>query len=187
MVWDCKRRKTAWMLHPKFSVKLQNSCRITLDITQSEKQKPACAQQLALFLRGCDISDGRCPRHQHTKSPAPFPPSPLTCQQAAPGPADAVPPPFPTATEERYYKSTSRRVIPGLTWTGTAHHGKRDSSRYMGTCQQSCSALSLPQTHPAATLRPRTLRATHLRQPTKRERPARGLQTRLRDLFLAPG
>lgn len=171
----------------KIFSEVADSRRITLDITQSEKQKPACAQQLALFLRGCDTSDGCCPCHRHTNSPAPFPASPLTCQQAAPGTADAVPPPFPTATEERYYKSTSRRVIPGLTWTGTARHGKRDSSGYVGTCQQSCSALSLLQTHPAATLRPRTLRATHLRQPTKRERPAQGLQTRLGDLFLAPG
>lgn len=148
--------------------KVSDSPGIALDITQSEKQKPACAQQLTLFLRGYDISHGCCPCYQHTNSPAPFPPPPLACQQAAPGTADLVPPPFPTATEQRYYKFTSRRVIPGLTWTGTAHHGKRDSSGYMGTCQQSCSALSLLQTHSAATLQLCTLQATHLQQPTRR-------------------
>lgn len=133
--------------------KVSESPRITLGITPSERQKPACPQELTLFLTGCDISHGCFPCYQRTNSPVPFPPSPLACQQATPGTADPVLPPFPTATKQRYCKPTSRRAIPGLTWTGAARHGKRDSSGYMGTCQQSCAVLNLPQTQSAATLR----------------------------------
>lgn len=143
--------------------KVSDSSRITLDITQSEKQKPACVQQLTLFLRGYDISHGCHLWYQHTDSPAPFRLS-LSCQQAAPGTADTVPPPFPTAVEQCYYKSTSRRVIPGLTWTGTACHGKRQQWIY-GHLPAKLLCAQPPANTPCNCA---PLQATHLQQPRKR-------------------
>lgn len=166
--------------------KVSDSPRIPLDMTQSEKQKPACAQQLTLFLRGYDSSRGCSPA---TSTQNPLLPSLLLLSPASrqpPRDSRSGSPSVSHCHRAGLLQIHFQESDPRLNLDGDSTSRKERWQRMHGHLPEKLLCTQPPANGLcgySATLHP----ASHAPSPARGERAAQGLQTRLEELFLVAG